>query len=183
MKKLTAQQRLFAHEYVVDLSGQQAAIRAGCSPKSARVTASRWLTHANVAKLVAELQAAKLARVGSKAERVLQRIEDAGALDPAAFFEPDQRVKSIHDMPPAARRALVSLDVEELFDGVGAKRKPVGVVKRIRWRDPLKADELLAKHHGLLREILEVKDITETRDISDEEWAALSRLEHEVRGG
>jgi hypothetical protein len=183
VSKLTAQQRLFAQEYVVDLNGQQAAIRAGASPKSAKVTASRWLTKANVAKLVAELQEAKLARTGSKADRVLQRIEAAADVDPAAFFDPDQSVKSVHDMPLAARRALLGVDVEELFEGTGAKRRRVGVVTKLRWRDPLKADEVLAKHHGLLREILEVKDVTETRDISDEEWAKLAQLEHEVRGG
>ena len=40
---LTAKQARFVEEYLVDLNGTQAAIRAGYSPKTAAATASRLL--------------------------------------------------------------------------------------------------------------------------------------------
>lgn len=49
-KKLTIQQAKFveamAHPHTKNQT--QAAIEAGCSPKSARITASKWLTKANI---------------------------------------------------------------------------------------------------------------------------------------
>lgn len=43
-KKLTGKEEKFCREYVIDLNGTQAAIRAGYSPNSARQIASRLLT-------------------------------------------------------------------------------------------------------------------------------------------
>src|ERR1700690_512089 len=54
----------FCAEYCVDLNGTAAAIRAGYSPKSAKVTASRMLTKANIA---ADIRA-RLDRMANKAE-------------------------------------------------------------------------------------------------------------------
>ena len=45
----------FCEEYAVDLNGAQAAIRAGYAPGSAKVTASRLLTDANVRERVDQL--------------------------------------------------------------------------------------------------------------------------------
>lgn len=42
-KLLSDQQRMFVHQYMLDLNGTQAAIRAGYSPKTAAARASRLL--------------------------------------------------------------------------------------------------------------------------------------------
>ncbi|MCP3671930.1 MAG: terminase small subunit, partial [Gammaproteobacteria bacterium] len=52
----TVRQERFVSEYMVDLNGQQAAIRAGYSSHTAKVQASRLLSHVNVQKLVQERQ-------------------------------------------------------------------------------------------------------------------------------
>jgi phage terminase small subunit len=55
---LTLKQARFAEEYIVDLNGKRAAIRAGYSAKTAEVQASRLLRHAQVrAALKAAVQA------------------------------------------------------------------------------------------------------------------------------
>lgn len=48
----TSKQERFCDEYLVDLNGQQAAIRSGYSPVSAKVQASRLLTNDNVRQLI-----------------------------------------------------------------------------------------------------------------------------------
>lgn len=53
--KLAVKQERFVREYVKDLNGKQAAIRAGYSERSAKVTACRILTHANVQQALATL--------------------------------------------------------------------------------------------------------------------------------
>ncbi len=51
-----SRQEKFCLEYISGKSGQKAAIDAGYSPRSARVTASRLLTKANITSRIAELQ-------------------------------------------------------------------------------------------------------------------------------
>ena len=48
MSKMTPKQQRFIEEYLVDHNATQAAIRAGYSPRTAPVQASRLLTNANM---------------------------------------------------------------------------------------------------------------------------------------
>lgn len=68
----TAKQRLFFAEYEKDQNGRLAAIRAGYSPKSAHVTASRLLKRAKdepeQAKALAKVRADVAARVEAQVE-------------------------------------------------------------------------------------------------------------------
>lgn len=73
-KKKELREERFAHEYVIDLNGEQAAIRAGLAPKSARVEASKLLTKPNVQTLIAELTKAKAVDLGLTAEKVLREL-------------------------------------------------------------------------------------------------------------
>jgi phage terminase small subunit len=61
----------FCQEYVTDLNGEQAAIRAGYSPKTARFQASDLLTRPNVQEKLAELQAYRAKALEVTAERIL----------------------------------------------------------------------------------------------------------------
>lgn len=64
----------FCREYLIDLNGTQAAIRAGYAAKSAKVTAARLLTNANVAARIAELRAARTARTEVDADYVVANL-------------------------------------------------------------------------------------------------------------
>ena len=55
-KKLTPKQELFVHEYLKDQNGAQAAIRAGYSPKTAKVTAFQLLKHPHISLLLQRQQ-------------------------------------------------------------------------------------------------------------------------------
>lgn len=72
MAKLTAKQQRFVEEYLLDLNGKQAAIRAGYSRKTAEVQASRLLSNAKVAAAIAAAQAARSERTEITADMVLQ---------------------------------------------------------------------------------------------------------------
>jgi len=65
----------FVEEYLKDLNGTQAAIRAGFSKASARVTASRLLRNAAVRAAIAAAKTARTERTGIDADRVLQETE------------------------------------------------------------------------------------------------------------
>lgn len=63
--------RRFCEEYLIDLNGTQAAIRAGYSPKSARTTASRLLADENISRVLAELRDQQSKRLEINADYVL----------------------------------------------------------------------------------------------------------------
>ena len=72
-KKLTAKQEMFCREYLIDLNGTQAAIRAGYAESGAKVEASRLLTNANVIEYIAELKAPREQKLEINAEWVLNQ--------------------------------------------------------------------------------------------------------------
>lgn len=72
--RLTAKQATFVAEYPKDLNATAAALRAGCSKKSARVTASKWLTKANIQQAIAEAMKRRAASAEIDAGWVLQRL-------------------------------------------------------------------------------------------------------------
>ena len=68
---LNPKQRRFAHEYSVDHSGAQAAIRAGYSPKTAKEAGSRLMAKVAVRQLVERLDAETNAEIGVTAAGAL----------------------------------------------------------------------------------------------------------------
>lgn len=174
MSKLNARHERFAH-VVVKNGGNAAAAYREVYPKASRATAETegpaLLRRPQVARRVAQLTAPQLAKIDASAESIKLELARVAKVDIAQAFDAKGRVLPIHKMPEDVRRAISSIE-----------RDTKGNLK-IRFWSKNEAAGLLAKHHGLLREILEVKDVTETRDITDEEWAKLSVLEHEVRRG
>jgi phage terminase small subunit len=69
-----ARQQRFVQEYLVDLNGKQAAIRAGYSAKTAEQSASRLLRSVKVKTAVEEAKAARAERLKMKADEVLTLI-------------------------------------------------------------------------------------------------------------
>lgn len=74
--KLNIKQRLFVSEYMKDLNGKQAAIRAGYKPDNAEVIASRLLTHVKVAEEIEKATRAKEARALVSASWVVQNLKE-----------------------------------------------------------------------------------------------------------
>jgi len=85
MVALTSKTSRFVEEYALDHNGTAAAVRAGYSPRSAPVTASRLLRNANVRGALAERQ-------GELAEKLaLDRQQVVGGLLKAAELAEEQR--------------------------------------------------------------------------------------------
>lgn len=73
---MNSQQKQFADEYLIDLNGTQAAIRAGYSPKTARVQASQLLEVEDIAQYISEKQKRISSKLDWSFERVLQRFAE-----------------------------------------------------------------------------------------------------------
>ncbi len=73
MSKLTPKQEMFCREYLVDLNGTQAAIRAGYSANSAQEQASQLLSKLIIQDFVRELKSQREERVKIDADWVLKQ--------------------------------------------------------------------------------------------------------------
>lgn len=74
INNLNDKQRQFCEEYLVDLNGTQAAIRAGYSEKTAKEQAARLLTNVNVQEYISELQNKRNKRVQITQDEIVEKI-------------------------------------------------------------------------------------------------------------
>ncbi len=146
----------FAIEYLKDLSGPKAAMRAGYTqkPASAEVTAFRLLRNPDVQKhLQALLEEQRRSKI-IDANKVLEEIERIALVDVSLAVDPKTNaVKPIGSWPEGLGKCLSGIDVEELFDKLG---EPIGRVKKLRFWDKTKSLEMLAKYLRLWVEKVEV---------------------------
>jgi phage terminase small subunit len=77
----------FVSEYLIDLNGRQAAIRAGYSPDTARQIASELLAKPEIQKAVDAKQAELLKGLGVTTELVLSRLQAIATADPRELTE------------------------------------------------------------------------------------------------
>ncbi|QLP97485.1 MAG: terminase small subunit [Rhodoblastus sp.] len=84
---LTPRQQRFVAEYLVDLNGTQAAIRAGYSPKTARAIATENLTKPAVADAIAIEMARRSERTEITIDMVLKELAAIGFANAGDFFE------------------------------------------------------------------------------------------------
>ena len=138
-KKLTPKQARFVEEYLVDANGTQAAIRAGYSKRSAKVTASQNLSKANVAAEIAKNRAARTVRTQITADDVVQRLQllaSAEMSNAAKWDEDSVEVFNSDTLPPAERAAVRSVKMGQYGP-------------EIRLSDPAPYLRMLGEHTGL----------------------------------
>ncbi len=105
---LTPRQKRFASEFLIDLNGEQAAIRAGYSAKWARSQASHLATNPNIAAEIIRLQAKRSERTEVTADRVLTELGCLAFYDPAIIASARMRgPEDIANLPEPVRRAIV----------------------------------------------------------------------------
>lgn len=144
---LPGKQARFVEEYLIDLNGSAAAIRAGYSPKTSRVYAAKLLTKPAIQAAIAAGKAARSERTQVTADWVLNRLTDEAEADLADIFDDNMNLKPVHDWPDIWRKGLVAgVDVEELYEGRGESRECVGRVHKVKLSDRIKRIELIGKH-------------------------------------
>ena len=96
--KLTVKQIRFCQEYIVDLNGTQAAIRAGYSENSAQQIASELLSKPVIQEYVQDLLDQRAARTKATADFAISEIYHLISFDPNEVFNEDGTLKLIKDI-------------------------------------------------------------------------------------
>lgn len=87
MAKLNAKQKRFVKEYLIDLNGTQAAIRAGYSPKTANEQAARLLANVSIQEAIQEEMKKREERTDITVDRVVQELHNIVTVNPNEIVE------------------------------------------------------------------------------------------------
>ena len=143
MAKLTAKQKKFVEEYLIDLNATQAAIRAGYSPDTAKEIGCENLTKPNIKAEIDKAIAERSRRTGINQDRVLRELAKIAFVNPGDVINLNQAtVKSDAKEEDLAAIASVKIKNIPTEDGEITERE-------IKLCDKLKALDLLGKHLGI----------------------------------
>lgn len=151
-RKLAPKVQQFINEYKQDGNGKQAAIRAGYSPKTAEVQASRLLRNVQVAEAIRQHQEQLRAKSGVTAERVVEELARIGFADLRRVFGADGKLLHAKDIPEDVARAVASIEVTKT---AGTKHKPAETTTKIRFWEKPKALHTMAHILGMLKDKVE----------------------------
>ena len=109
------------------MSGQQAGVAwrcymkafPGCSDNSARVSASRLLTKANISRRINELFQERTTRLKVTGDWLIQLLAEQAAFDYADALDENGQLLNIRMMAPHVRRNIAGVDHTRRFVGVG----------------------------------------------------------------
>lgn len=145
---LTPKQAAFCREYLIDLNGTQAAIRAGYSKKTANEQAAQLLAKLNVQEYLKTLMDERAEKTKIDAEWVIKRLAQDATADVADLYDENGHLLPVKDWPMAWRTGLVAgIDTAMERNGVDEEGKPQFVeVRKVRLADRTKLLELIGKH-------------------------------------
>lgn len=171
MAKLTARQQRFADEYLVDLNGKQAAIRAGYSERTAEAQASRLLSNVNLQHYIQKRKQERVERTEITQDMVLfelAAIAFSNAADYAAVVEKEATMETAEgdviplydkDGNPVMYRTVEPVLTADLTD---RQKRALSVIKKgrdgfeVKPYDKIRALELIGKHIGMFTDKVEV---------------------------
>ena len=117
---MTPRQRRFVDEYLIDLDGRHAAIRAGYVRRNAKNCAYRLLRRPEIADAIAAAMAERSRRTGITPERVLEELARIAFVDwrKLAAWGPDgAAVADSSALSPAETAAIAAVDTHAGPDG------------------------------------------------------------------
>lgn len=144
--KLTPKQQRFVAEYLIDLNGTQAAIRAGYSKHTARQTAYETLSKPYIQEAIAEAQAERVNSTKVDAQYVLKRLNQMAELDIKDILRDDMEgFRPLSEWPEAWRKSLSGIDIATIMSH-GDDEPIETIIKKVKWPCKIKVVELLGRH-------------------------------------
>lgn len=156
MARLTPKQAAFVKEYLIDLNGAQAAIRAGFSERTARTKASQLLDLPHVKEAIEAEMAKRAERTEITQDRVLQELARVGFSDIRKIFTETGQLKhpAEWDDDTAAFVSSVEVVVRKV---PGSDEDEVEHIHKVKLWDKNSALEKIARHLGMLNDKMKVE--------------------------
>jgi phage terminase small subunit len=142
---LTPKQARFVEEYLLDLNGKQAAIRAGYSPKTAEVQGSRLLGRPAVQAAVDAAIQARSRRTEVTADRVVTELAKIAFANMRDYSPRLGEMIDLHRLDQDRAAAIEEITIDEVVDPAGVLHRRT----RLKLHDKLAALTNLARHLGM----------------------------------
>lgn len=152
MSKLLPKQSRFVSEYLIDLNATQAAIRAGYSKHTAKRAGNALMSKPHVKAAIEAGKSVVAAELVMQRQEVLERLTLLGRADPRRLYRKDGTLKPMHELDDIAAASIAGVEIEQRAELAGRGRKKTRVdvrVAKIKHRDPVRALEMLGRHHKL----------------------------------
>jgi len=151
----------FIAEYLIDLNGTQAYLRAKDGSVNERTAASEAWKLLRIPEVLTALAAAKrrqLASADLSAARVLEELRRIAFLNPKLFYAADGSLKNVTELPDEVAACIASMKVARAnLDRTDGKRDEEWL-HELKHADKLRALDLLAKHFRLVTEVVEHRE-------------------------
>ena len=167
---MTAKQKRFIEEYLIDLNATQAAIRAGYSPETAGSIGNENLKKPEIRARIDKAMAERSKRTGINQDRVLQELAKIAFVNPADVIEFDSATVN----PNAAEDDLACIQSVKVKTMLGEKGDMTE--REVKLYDKKAALELLGKHLGMFKDKVEISGTLEA------EKTKLDDLIEQMRG-
>lgn len=163
---LTDKQKKFCLEYLIDLNGTQAAIRAGYSQNTARAIAFENLTKPDIVEELNRLRADIVKKTKITPERILQEYARIGFSDVRKTITASGTLKNPHEWDDDTAAAIAGVEVVTRTSGYGDDAE-IEYVHKIRHWDKKAALDSMAKHLGMFdgKKGADDPDSAETEDL------------------
>lgn len=176
---LNDRQTRFCEEYLIDLNGRQAAIRAGYSKNTAEVQASRMLSKANIQEYI-QTKAKKIQnKLEITQERTILEIGRIAFSDPRRFYDEAGNLKNMQDLDEETAATLASVEIEETAIK-GEETPMLRKVKKVKLWDKPKGLEMLAKYFKLFEDGPKVTTNINLSALSVEDLEALEAIKKKM---
>lgn len=148
---MSKKQDRFVEEYLIDLNGTQAAIRAGYSPKTANEQAARLLANVSIREKISKAMAERSRRTGINQDRVLIELAKIALVNPKHLID-FKNAAVLEEATEEDMAAIASVKVKTI-PGKGGEN---GIEREVKLYDKLRALELVGKHLGMFKDRVEV---------------------------
>jgi phage terminase small subunit len=155
--KLTAKQKRFVDEYLVDFNATQAAIRAGYKANTAHVIGAENLRKPKIAEEIARRQKDLQRRTEVTQERVVKELARIAFANIADYVHVETQTRTKDDGTETTYQIVMLIETEDLS---ADQRAALSTVKQsvngveIKLHDKIKALELLGRHIGMFNDKL-----------------------------
>jgi phage terminase small subunit len=142
---LSPKQACFVEEYLIDLNGTKAAIRAGYSARTAEVQASRLLRNAKVQVALEDAIQARSKRTEVTADRVVTEFARLAFANMRDYWPRTGETIDLHRLDQDRTAAVEEVTIDEAVDMAGVVHRRT----RLKLHDKKGALDSLARHLGL----------------------------------
>jgi phage terminase small subunit len=151
---LTPKQARFIDEFLIDLNGTQAAIRAGYSKKTAQQIATENLSKPVIQAEIRRRQDELAEKCGITAEKIVSELGKLGFSNMGDYLKCNKDGDPYFDyepLTPEQKAALAEVVVETYVEGKG---KDAQTVKKVKFKlaDKISALEKLGRHLGMFKD-------------------------------